>query len=481
MLRSLLYGSAAALLLFGRFFLVAGQAHNVFYIMADAQDFLLIYSLLIASIIILTAFLQVIQVKAAGIYWRAVSALLLISMLPILDLLAFIIGLKPGAPGIMRIIYPLLCLGYVPFILVIAWFFRIERIIKRLLPVFITLAALTLFSAFPRAAAHSHIKGLVKSEFKANPINIIIFDETSWEALNSDSLRGWYSNFNEFAAHSYYFLNAYSPGCSTIVSIPKTITGVDYYEFEEHNLRFNVSYEAGEVKEQFRTGGNIFEIAKNRGYNTYLIGGHIPYVDLFGEYLTYGAQYRSSPLFYYLLPWPYAKVMYVSGLKKNIFYSEYADYCAQIKEAPENSLFFTHFLIPHWPNIFDENGAGDYYWSNLIHGEKYKFEERYAAQLKYVDKKLGEIMSLLKQTGRYDESLIIVTSDHDRSNAAERERIPLYIKAPFQAEQVIVKEHSSMLWLKFLLEDFLDHQRVNPAVLFIPMTEEGNDTNLKAE
>jgi phosphoglycerol transferase MdoB-like AlkP superfamily enzyme len=105
--------------------------------------------------------------------------------------------------------------------------------------------------------------------------------------------------------------------------------------------------------------------------------------------------------------------------------------------------------------------VGKYYWATLLKGERYKAHERYIAQTRYVDKKLGEILELLKKTGKYDSSLIILTSDHDEKNSLDRTRIPLFVKAPYQQETIPVFERCNTINLnqflnKYMTKDIID-------------------------
>ena len=71
--------------------------------------------------------------------------------------------------------------------------------------------------------------------------------------------------------------------------------------------------------------------------------------------------------------------------------------------------------------------------------------EFYDASLRYQDRKLGQLLSVLKETGRYDDSLVVIVSDHGK-NLGELDRdgtpphstravntdVPLIVKRPGQ-------------------------------------------------
>lgn len=115
------------------------------------------------------------------------------------------------------------------------------------------------------------------------------------------------------------------------------------------------------------------------------------------------------------------------------------------------TLSFLHLLMPHSPWLYLPSGvryegvpeALPYdgpWWARLAH-------QRHLQQVGYTDRLLGEALRALKATGRYDKSLIVVTSDHGDSfsegvsgramddaqrAAAELAWVPLFIKAPGQ-------------------------------------------------
>jgi hypothetical protein len=118
-----------------------------------------------------------------------------------------------------------------------------------------------------------------------------------------------------------------------------------------------------------------------------------------------------------------------------------------MRTEPGPSLHFVHMLLPHTP------------WQYLPSGMRYQGEEqptegdwfvrlghdRHDLQVRYTDKLLGQALDALKATGRYDESMVVVTADHGVSFAGhsiyrgigdhlqfapEVSWVPLFIKAP---------------------------------------------------
>ncbi|MDZ7734219.1 MAG: sulfatase-like hydrolase/transferase [Acidimicrobiia bacterium] len=132
-----------------------------------------------------------------------------------------------------------------------------------------------------------------------------------------------------------------------------------------------------------------------------------------------------------------------------------------LEEASGPTLHYLHLLMPHHPWRFHPDGTvyeppavpnipqlypfsydneyGD--WASALS------EQRHLLQAEYTDRLVGEILDELRSSGRYDESLVVVTADHGASFLPEtpvrevtEENIgsiaytPLLVKAPGQTE-----------------------------------------------
>jgi hypothetical protein len=127
-----------------------------------------------------------------------------------------------------------------------------------------------------------------------------------------------------------------------------------------------------------------------------------------------------------------------------------------VAQATGPQLHFLHLLLPHTP------------WSYLPDGMRYPGVsglpvdgpwwgrlalQRYLLQLQYTDGLLGETLDVLQATGRYDESLVVLTADHGVSltpdGAGSRQLgpqdpgivelawVPMFIKEPGQTGGVV--------------------------------------------
>ena len=99
----------------------------------------------------------------------------------------------------------------------------------------------------------------------------------------------------------------------------------------------------------------------------------------------------------------------------------------------------------------------------------YKTDEfsNYYGNLAYLDEKIGEIISILKASNNYDDSLIISTSDHswrfdpdyDKEEwqwIFEKLHVPLYIKLPGQTHAMEIDSPFKTFKLGSFINDYLD-------------------------
>lgn len=131
-------------------------------------------------------------------------------------------------------------------------------------------------------------------------------------------------------------------------------------------------------------------------------------------------------------------------------------FVSSLRPARRPTLHFLHILLPHHPWQYfpggtryvarNENTAG-------LTGERWgasaelvtQGQQRYLLQVGYVDTLVGRLVEQLKAQGLYDESLLVITSDHGvgfeadgslrtltPANASDIAFVPLFVKAPHQ-------------------------------------------------
>lgn len=139
----------------------------------------------------------------------------------------------------------------------------------------------------------------------------------------------------------------------------------------------------------------------------------------------------------------------------------FTGFIESVGAADEPTLHFAHVLLPHEPwlylptgqqftfmreNVGLRNGRwSDDPWAAVLNSQ------RYLLQVGYVDTLLGRLAARLRETGVYDDALIIVTADHGASlqpgqsfrrpapsTFADVGQVPFLVKRPGQREGEVV-------------------------------------------
>ena len=462
MKKNMYYSFIVTLIFFGRHFLTVGDPPNAFYYNQTLNDYYFILTLCLSFFLVMSAAFCLVENFVKKSYGRFLFAVLGLSLLPLLDFVGLAILGKnlPINPGIGRAIFPFLTLFYIPLIIFTAVRFKVEKFAERIVAILSIVSLVVIYYGVPRFFGVTHIEG----EFAAGrrtPVYIMIFDATSYEVLNSPELRSYFPNFKKLAGESFVFTDAHSPGHNTINSIPKILTGINYGRLQRKDQRLLVLKSGSKNFNELPTNDSIFHLARTHGYNTVLIGNVLPYCNLFGKDLTYGYVRPYTAKLQLVLPLAFTALLNVTSLaaRENVL-NTFDKTFLMIAAAPLNTLFFLHFPVPHFPFVFDVHGYSHNYWDYIFKGGSYNYTERYVKQLRYADRKLGEIIDELKKKKLFDSALIIVAADHNHptkyGGQRDMTKIPLFIKAPFQGKGYLVGGRSNLINLKPFLSEYFD-------------------------
>ena len=138
----------------------------------------------------------------------------------------------------------------------------------------------------------------------------------------------------------------------------------------------------------------------------------------------------------------------------------------------ESKFFrFINFLEVHEPY---RNYNSKEVWNNVtgikpISQNSIKnVRKEYLAEMEYLDEQIGKLISTLKKVGKYDNTMIIITSDHGQAINEhgymlhstylydELVRIPLIIKYPNSKKFETKKGYQNLVYLPKLIKDILE-------------------------
>lgn len=115
-----------------------------------------------------------------------------------------------------------------------------------------------------------------------------------------------------------------------------------------------------------------------------------------------------------------------------------------IREQPVGTLAVFHYPSPHYPYVRSEDGQ---YRTPLSVGWDYEDLQAYDRALIGMDRTVGEVIAAMREAGRFDNALLILTSDHAWKWNPKRKsgklrtsltHVPLMVKLPRQRQGLAV-------------------------------------------
>ncbi len=291
------------------------------------------------------------------------------------------------------------------------------------------------------------------------PIVFIILDELPLVSLLNehqqiDTVR--YPNFAALAQHATWFRNTTTVSSVTVRSVPAILTGK--YPAYDHRRPHATDY----PDNVFTLLARPYEIAAF-GTLTHLCPAHIcpPAGGSAWQRLPALLSDLALAYCYRLLPRdlsaPLPKISR-TGIPGDLLpdrRSQARDFIQAIQAADQPRLYYLHLLLPHDPyhylpsgKVYSQEAVSpdmtptirvDDPWGVL------RVYYRHLLQVGFVDTWLGELTAHLKQTGLYEQTLLVITADHGvsfrpgdwhrrpvQTTFQDIMPVPLFIKAPFQ-------------------------------------------------
>jgi hypothetical protein len=285
---------------------------------------------------------------------------------------------------------------------------------------------------------------------------VLVFDELSLvHVLKDESLnQGVVPNLGEFAREAIWYRKAVTPYAFTEYAVPALLTGrKDLGTFQEVFLKQT-------------TNDHLFSVAAAT-HDVYISGYFSPYCEAFRPYvrgcrslLQFGVSSTEALLRSWWLRAVPGEVRYL-GLVYRLkdFLSGGFDPPKTLTEALQLGQDFSvptftyiHVGLPHDPYMFRSHGeirlgvvGMAFRLKSMTQRQLDEVKNWYLEQVAYTDQLLGMFLAQLKELNLYEQSLIIVTSDHGVSfdqahpwrsqqwiDVEEIGRVPFLVKMPGQ-------------------------------------------------
>jgi hypothetical protein len=371
--------------------------------------------------------------------------------------------------GVPAVTLPALLVG---LILAERWIYRAAVIVALVL----SPLGLILFwqlLATPSVDLRASVPGPARVPADRPPIVLVIFDD--WSRFRSTADGAFLPslpNLRALADSSFRFDDARSPGPHTVESIPQLIAQSPTLPWPADDPWWmNDGPTAADAPEP-----RLFTRAAAAGYATRLIGFYLPYRELVGETVpeVFTAPHESKgETFAGTMGLAVARSLEKMGDPATIrvgwwfderaynrhWYAMNLGIRARVMETladlDPGTLLLAHFALPHSPFVFSADGA---YRGGSVVTRMEVSPAKYAEHLRYVDRLVGEMVALLRARGSFDDTMLILTSDHNWTMEPEepikerRTEVPLIVKWPGQREGAVVSTRICLAGLQALLD-----------------------------
>jgi hypothetical protein len=314
------------------------------------------------------------------------------------------------------------------------------------------------------------------AEAPADNVYIFVFDSWSYRLTFDSAGAAWpqLPAVHEFADEACVFTEGYSPGCQTLEALPRLL-------FQRRELFVLHGGQPGFWNaEQFipcSAAPSLFTEARARNYRTYMVGWHNPYHTLLEDRCDYVHSCSSQQLVgpsalerFAGVYWRFAGQLSGPVLNGPCACSDYLQLnyafawqnenlqrharAVLADPRPTGQFAVLHLPPPHTPFVCRPDGLREL-------NAPYDFTNETLArdQLAYADRVIGEFLNQLRKSGKYDNSIIVLTSDHSwredpalERTARDLTHVPVLIRFPGQKQRVTVTAPFSISALAELLE-----------------------------
>lgn len=328
----------------------------------------------------------------------------------------------------------------------------------------------------------------------------VVFDELDERILfDIRPQRLHLPEFDRLRKESVFAHRALPPGPETLWSMPSFLLGRQISNPKMDTGRLSVQFAAGGPSFDFASQPNVFHEARAGGFNTGLTGWYLPYCRMIGNDLSdctwaplgTGVVWAENVLqhepFYkgmlYLARWdarltfPLLVTLHFLDVMPDDFLSRQYQSIHAARTVSENAIrmlrdrrlnfIVIHVPAPHPPGIWETRRR------QLAFGRA-----DYLDNYELADSILGQIRRTLEETGEWDHTTLLVTSDHPyRPELWKRQQIwsaeleattaarkypyvPFFLKLPLQRQAVPYRrEFNNVLSGRLLLEAL--HGNVN--------------------
>lgn len=366
---------------------------------------------------------------------------------------------------------------------------RLSVVRALLWPVPVVLVALGVSSFSEQRLELPDFQPGANNELEAPSVILVVLDSVRADHLSLYSYeRDTSPNLREIAREATTYRNAIAASDFSLPSHASLLTGLYPSQHGAHYTQENpvgqpLAERFSTLAEDLRDGGySTFAVLANYGYLSpsfgmdqgfqyYEASARLPFL---GSQWPYCLRTALKPLFQLVVPGPEleATARLATDINRSVF-----SVIEQSQQAGVPFFLFINYMDAHWPYNppapYDTRFPGKdetFTWADYLHleeqvirGERSVSEvegrhliSQYDGEIAYLDDHLGQLVQRLKSLGIYDNTMLVITSDHgdafgERNFVShgvslyqDQIHVPLVIKYPNTSEETQVNEFVSL-------------------------------------
>jgi hypothetical protein len=275
---------------------------------------------------------------------------------------------------------------------------------------------------------------------------------------------------DRFRGVSFAATNAYPPGPTTLESMPALITGRVVAKAEPRGpAELRLTLRGGPTPLDWRQAPNVFDAARELGFDTALVGVYHPYcrvlansltscwwtdmprpINSNGETLGEAMRGQTRSLFE---TWRLSAFgQSLSTARKAREFPRALERAAAAAADPAYGLVLAHLLTPHFPHAWDRRTETFTLGNAPLRG--------YYDSLALTDRALGRLRRAMEAAGVWDSTTVLLSSDHAMKHAMlldgkADQRVPFLLKFAGQSDGMAYEPAFNTVLTRDLLLDIL--------------------------
>ena len=265
---------------------------------------------------------------------------------------------------------------------------------------------------------------------------MIIFDEMEQRLAFNERPAGLeLPNLDRLRAESLAAHRALPPGNGTHISIPSLLTGRTVIAARPENAsELFIRYHDVQEPVRLTAEPTLFRDLYRDGIRTAVVGWHLPYCRIFGQYLANCfAQPRRDPVLRQrsvagAMRKQVQSLFYLLERGEHILeYQSLLEHANTAVASPEYDFVYLHLPVPHGPPAYDR-ALRRLTIRNLS-------DEWYLDNLALADRALGELRAAMERAGLWERTAVVLTSDHvwllaHKYHGTRDDRVPFLVRLP---------------------------------------------------